>query len=122
MTSVEFATSFEGSLSFKNDKILSTKIGDNVHLRLERVGFAIARLYFVDEGNAEIEIPDGLRVIDNTHNNVLVDRLLDNQYYVLAWSDNYSIELNNATILGLSSQRQWSISGPRAAEVLSLDP
>ncbi len=46
--------SFKGSFSFKNDKILQLKIDDNVFIRIERVGFAVARLYFVDEGNAEI--------------------------------------------------------------------
>lgn len=103
--------------SFKNDKILQLKIDDNVFIRIERVGFAVARLYFVDEGNAEINIPDTLVVLDQTHGDIAVQPLLNNQYFVLAWSDNYSVVYHDETVMGLANQRQWAVTGPRAAQV-----
>jgi hypothetical protein len=113
--------SFKGSFSFRNDRILQLSIGDNVYIRIERVGFAVARLYFVDEGAAEVDIPDNLSVIDLTNGNAVVQPLLNNQYFVLAWSDNYSVLMNGNPIMGLANQRQWAVSGPGAAQIQVLE-
>lgn len=114
-------TSLKSSFSFKNDKILQIEIDDNTFIRVESVGFAVARLYFVDGGFAEIPIPPGLVVRDETHGGAPVLPLLGNPYFVLAWTDNYSVELNGAIILGMANQRQWAISGPRAAHFQLID-
>ena len=113
--------SFKGSFSFKNDKILQLLIGDNVFVRIERVGFAIARLYFVDEGSAEIDIPDRLVVLDHSNGDAAVMPLLNNQYFVLAWTDSYSVQFEGNTVMGLANQRQWAVTGPRALQVQVLD-
>jgi hypothetical protein len=113
--------SFKGAFSFKNDKILQVQLSENLFLRLERVGFAVARLYFVDGGQAECDIPVGLTVQDETHGGVPVLPLLDNQYFVLAWSDNYSVLQNGNALLGLANQRQWAITGSRALHVQVID-
>ncbi len=111
----------KGLFSFKNDKVLQINIADNVFIRLERVGFAIARLFFVDGGYAETNIPEGLRVIDETFGGAVVQPYLGTQAFVLAWSDNYRVMLNDVEVLGLANQRQWSVSGPRAAHVEILE-
>jgi hypothetical protein len=113
--------SFKGSFSFKNDKILQLKIDDNIFIRMERVGFAIARLFFVDEGQAEINIPANLVVHDDSHDGAVVLPLFGNQIFVLSWSDSYSVVYNGTSILGLANQRQWAVTGPRAAQVLVFD-
>lgn len=112
--------SFKGSFSFKNDKILQMKIDDNVYVRIERVGFAIARLYFVDEANGEIDIPNGLIVLDHTNGDAKVKPLLNNQYFVLAWSDNYSVMINNVSIMGLENLRQWAVTGASQVQVFDV--
>ena len=113
--------SFKGSFSFKNDKILQLKIGDNIFVRIERVGFAIARLYFVDEGNAEIDIPDRLVVLDHSNGDAAVIPLLNNQYFVLAWTDSYSVQFEGNDVMGLANQREWAVTGPRPQQVQVLD-
>jgi hypothetical protein len=113
--------SFKGTFSFKNNNITATKIGDNLYLRLERNGPAIARIYFVDEGSAEVPVPEGLVVQDVT-NNVVVEPFLGNNYFVVAWIDNYTISLNGIIIVGLANQRQWNVSGPRGSEFLTIQP
>ncbi len=46
---------------------------------------------------------------------------LDNQYFVLASSDNYSVDWNGVTVFGLANQRQWSsVTGPRAAHQVQM--
>jgi len=54
-SSIVLEISSKGSFSFNNDNILMSEMTDNVHLWF---GFAVARLFNVDEGNAEINIPD----------------------------------------------------------------
>jgi hypothetical protein len=107
--------------SFKNNNITATKIGDNLYLRLERSGQAIARIYFVNEGSAEVPVPEGLVVQDVT-NNVVVEPFLGNNYFVVAWNDDYTISLNGILIVGLANQRQWSVSGPRGSGFVTIQP
>ena len=104
--------SFNGSFSFKNPRILEVRINDNVCVRLERAGFALARLYFVEEA-AEVNIPDGLEVFDDTNGGLPVLPFSNTQAFGLAWTDNYTVKLNGVPIMGLMNQRQWAVTGER---------
>lgn len=75
------------TFSFK-DKVLQLHLEDNVFIRMERVGSAVARLIFVDEKFVECNIPSGISVSDETHRGANVRPLLNNQFFVLAWSNN----------------------------------
>ena len=108
----------KGSFSFRNDNIRETVLEDGIILRIERMGFAIARVYFVDDSFAEIPIPDGLVIRDIT-NNVAVAPFL--QFFVLAWSDTYSISFNDELITELATQRQWSLRGPPDRAIRSVN-
>lgn len=112
--------SFKGSFSFKNPRILEAQINDNVCVRLERVGFAIARLYFVQDA-AEVNIPDGLEVFDDTNGGLPVFPLLNNPYFILAWTDNYTVKLNGVPVMGLRNQRQWAVTGERETAFRTLE-
>lgn len=59
-------TSPKGTFSFQNDNVLQLSINDNLFIRIERIGFAVARLFFIDAVFAEIDIPAGLTVHDDT--------------------------------------------------------
>jgi hypothetical protein len=59
----------------------------------------------------------GLIVRDETHGGAPVYPYLGTQAFVLAWSDNYSLLINNNLVLGIENQRQWSVTGPRASHV-----
>ena len=102
----------KGTFSFKDDNVLETLLDNGVLLRIERCGFAIARVYFVDDGFVGVNIPAGLVVYDDT-NNGIVRKLSNRQEFLLAWSDSYTITLNGVLIIQLNTQRQWSVrSGP----------
>ena len=103
----------KGTFSFKDDNYgLETLLDNGVLLRIERCGFAIARVYFVDDGFVGVNIPAGLVVYDDT-NNGIVRKLSNRQEFLLAWSDSYTITLNGVLIIQLNTQRQWSVrSGP----------
>ncbi|KAJ3179077.1 hypothetical protein HDU85_005032, partial [Gaertneriomyces sp. JEL0708] len=100
--------SFKGSFSFRNDNLRSTDLPGGFDLRIERAGPAIARLYVVDAAAAEVPLPAGLTVFDNT-NNVNVNPIIGTQFFILAWTDNYVVRLNGTDILALDNQRQWAL-------------
>ena len=99
----------KGSFLFQNDNIRETVLDDGIILRIERMGFAIARVYFIDDSFAEIPIPNGLVIRDIT-NNVAVAPFL--QSFALAWSDTYRISFNDEQDTELTTQRQWLLRGP----------
>ena len=102
----------KGSFSFRNDDIRETTLDDGIILRIERIGFAIARVYFVDDSFCEIPIPNGLVIRDITNNVAVAPATPNVQFFVLAWSDTYSITFNGELITELATHRQWSLRGP----------
>jgi hypothetical protein len=108
----------KGSFCFRDDDILETVLDYGIILRIVRVGFAIARVYFVDDSSAEVPIPNGLVIYDIT-NNVAVAPCPNFQFFMLAWS--YSISLNGELITELATQRQWSLLGPPGRVIRTLD-
>ena len=107
--------SFKGSFSFKNEKQLEASINVNVSARLRRIGLASARLYFV-QGETEVNIPEGLVVLDET-NGVPLLPLEGYPFFILVWSDNYTVNLNGVLIMSLTNQRQWAVSGDRVQTI-----
>ena len=112
---------FKGSFSFKNQSITETRLLDDLSLRFEQVGHAIARVYFVNNGGAEVAIPNGFSILDNT-NNVQVHHLPFVEYFVLAWMDSYDLMFNGEVVLSVNNQRQWSVIGSRNREVNTIQP
>ena len=127
MTSLTLLSSSEmeqmtmkGYFSFRNDNIREAVLDDGIILRIERVGFAISRVYFVDDSFSEVPIPNGLVIRDIT-NNVAVAPYPNVQSFVLAWSDTYSISFNGELITELTTQRQWLLRGPPDRAIGTID-
>ena len=99
------------TFSFKKENMKEILMGDGIIMRIQRIGFAIARVYFVDNNNSEISIPHGLVIRDIT-NNVPVSPIRKTQCYALAWSDTYKITFNGKVVIDLTTQRQWSMRTP----------
>ena len=111
----------KGFFSFRNDNICETTLDDGIVLRIERVGPAIARVYFVDDSFCEIPIPNGLVIRDITNNVPVAPPAAGVQFFVLAWSDTYSIIFNGELITELATQRQWSLRGPPDRAIGTID-
>ena len=111
----------KGSFSFRNDNIRETTLDDGIILRIERIGFAIARVYFVDDSFSEIPIPNGLVIRDITNNVAVAPYAPNVQSFALAWSDTYSIIFNGELITELATQRQWSLRGPPDRAIGTID-
>ena len=118
---IEQMMTTKGFFSFRNDNICETTLDDGIVLRIERVGPAIARVYFVDDSFAKISIPNGLVIRDITNNVPVAPPAADVQFFVLAWSDTYSIIFNGELITELATQRQWSLRGPPNRAIRTID-
>ena len=94
------------AFSFNKDSIYKTPLDDEIDLCLVRRGFAVARLYFINI--AEIDIPKGVKVFDDT-NKCQVQPLPNTQFFALCWTDSYTIYYNNELVMQLKTNREWSI-------------
>ena len=98
------------TFSFSNYDKIETTLDCGVRLRIEKTGGAIAREYFMNEhDDTEVNIPDGLVIHDVTNNVVVAPVTKNHPFFVLAWSDTYSITHNNIEVMYLSTQRLWSV-------------
>ncbi len=113
--------SAKGSFSFRNDRILQTQVGDGVNLRMERLGPAVARVFFVNEGFVEVKVPDGFSITDHSNGDIDVIKPHGREEYFIGWADNYSMKLNGVVVIKLINQRQWDIQGPIEREILSME-
>lgn len=112
-------STYKTQFSFKNNsQIMEFPVGDNVLARIESAGPSIARLYFV-QNQAEIKIPEGIRVYDNT-NKVKVDPV-SRQEFAMCWTDDYSIIYKDEVLLQLNNKRVWSVQGTPYIPVKFLD-
>jgi len=113
--------SAKDSFSFHNDNILQTRIGDGVSLRIERIGFAVARVYFVDDGFAKVDVPKGFLITDNTNGNIPVLPLRGTNDFFVGWTDNYTLFINGVMVMKLINQRQWVVHGPNERAFAVID-
>lgn len=121
MSSQNSKLTFKDTFSFKNaNLVMEAQLKEKLCVRLERVGPAIARLYFVKDA-AEVNIPEGIEVIDETNGGLTVLPLIHTQSFVLAWTDNYTVKYNGEPVLGLTNQRRWTITGKREVEFHSVE-
>jgi hypothetical protein len=110
----------KGTSCFRDNKILEIVLDDGIILRIGRAGFAIAPVYFVVDSSAEVPIPNGL-VVRVITNNVAIAPCRNAKFFLLAWSDTYSISLNGELITELATQRQWSLLGPPDRVIRTFD-
>ena len=70
-----------------------------------------AVLYFTDEMNNRINIPDGIVVytyeFQDTYKKIIHNAI--RQVYPLCWTNNYTIEYNKKLIISLNIERKWNI-------------
>ena len=92
-------------------------MGSNMILHIKRSNHSVAVLYFTDEMNNKINIPEDIVVYKDIvictydcHDTPKksIQKTIK-QDYPLCWTDNYTIEYKKIEILSLNSQRKWNI-------------
>ncbi|CAB5374816.1 unnamed protein product [Rhizophagus irregularis] len=102
---------FHGSFSYKNDLINVIKIRDNVNMRVQRENNQVAVIYFVNDQDNRIRIPQGIIVRDTTDNTNVRPSRFDRQSFPISWVSSYEIYLNGEHIVSLDNQKQQAIKG-----------
>ena len=94
-----------------NEYTYTYHMGSNMILHIKRNNHSVAVLYFTDEMNNKISIPDEIVVYTYDYqdkNKKIIQKHLK-QDYPLCWTDNYTIEYKKIEILNLICQRKWNI-------------
>lgn len=77
----------------------------SITLQFTKLTTSVCRVSVVGDNNAEIALPEDIRVRDNTNQ---VDVAPFQNGFLLAWSDEYTIFFRNVEGLSVCGQRQWS--------------
>ena len=105
------------TFSFRNDDVHMTEIADGINLLMQRIGSAVARVYFIDDTYAEVDIPVGISVHDNT---TTVDVNAVGQSFYLGWTDKYTIRFGDVVVMDLLTQRQWAVCATSDREITTV--
>ena len=97
---------------FKSDCEYFYDYDTNVQLYIKRINHSVATLYFIDEMNDKINVPDGVVIYttdyQNSEKRVIINPI--DEYYSLCWTDDYIVELNKKVLINIKNQRKWIIS------------
>jgi hypothetical protein len=102
----------ETTFDFENyNSEYTYNVNYNVILHIKRINHAVAILYFTDEMNNKMNIPDDILVYtyDYSDNKRVLLKPIK-QEYALCWTDNYEIELNKNILINIKNQRKWNIT------------
>jgi hypothetical protein len=97
---------------FATTEKYSYKLKEDVMFHLEKSTESVARLYFTDENNTQIDKPQIFHVRSYKHDGesltFTIEKPINNNYF-LCWTDSYSITYDQKEILTIDSQRTWNI-------------
>jgi hypothetical protein len=112
---------YKSSFNLRSETIHHTLLDADISLRLEKMGRALGRIYFVDSSGTEVDVPKSIAVHDDT-NRIPLKPALGTQYFVISWMIDYSVHYKGEVMLVLSSQQQWAIKCPQERTIESTDP
>ena len=94
-------------MEFKSDYVYS--INENLILNIKRITCAVANLYFTDNLNNKIDIPNEIKIYTFDEGIRIEQKPIDKQHYALCWTDKYDIEFNKGRLITIENQRYWNI-------------
>lgn len=94
--------------TYNNEYIHNVDLQTILHIK--RISHSVAMLYFTDEMNNKIDIPNDTIVYTYDYENdnkILIKPIT--QYFPLCWTDDYTIIINKKILLDIKKQRKWNI-------------
>jgi len=79
-------------------------------LLIKRINHSVAVLYFMDEMNNKIDIPDNIVIYTydyQTNKKIILNAI--RQAYLLCWTDDYIVEFDKIELIKINNQRKWNI-------------
>lgn len=93
------------------------KINEDLFINIRRSNDGVALLYFTNQHNHKLDIPDEIQIhalpSPNGPTLELVPKA-DIKHYALCYTESYVVQYNYTVVLNIASQRQWKIVGINA--------
>ena len=86
--------------------------GTQLTIRFERINNNVARVYFVDQFQAQQAVPANITMQDGS--GAVVAPFLNN--FLVSWGVSFTLLLNNHPYMYLNQEKQQSIMGPAEAQ------
>ena len=96
----------------KTDDVYKYNVTPNIHLHIKRQNHAVAILYFTDEFDNRIDVPNGITVYESDFqdkNKKSPLKVQSKQMYPLSWTDDYTVVFNKNVLFEIKNQRKWNI-------------
>ena len=108
----DFEMVFRGSFSYRKDHIRAVHISIDVNMRIENHAPPdIAKIYFVDDQDNDIPIPNNIVVREAGTGVALRISPIGHGCFLITWFSNYVILLNGVEVMALKNQKQQSLEG-----------
>lgn len=98
----------ETTFNFSNrtmEYIYSIHPKSEIFLHIKRKNNSISSLYFTNQVNEKIDIPDNFIVYQNKK----IIQPNETEDFTLFWRKNYDIVYNGETLFNIRNERQWTI-------------
>lgn len=123
---------------FINENFHQIIINQNTIMKLKRMNYNSAKLYFTDNNDKIIKIPRTIQVIDYTKSIVVENRInaynqdksteelnenlkpSNDNCYILNWKNSYIIKHKDEIIMNIKNDRVWEISSPKHIENINM--
>jgi hypothetical protein len=96
-------------MNFRNcNDIYQLSIDDKNTMCITNYSPSLGIVYFINY-STKINIPEDIYIYDETHK-CIQSCYKKSQFYLLCWTDSYSIHYKHECILSLTSERSWELS------------
>ncbi|KAG2428414.1 hypothetical protein HXX76_011534 [Chlamydomonas incerta] len=101
----------KGNFSYLNERVNWVRLDAVMTAKVERISNSVARVYLVDNNDAQVAVPDNVTMMDEDGN--VVAPL--NQDLFITWMVSYTLTLNGQVVMRVDNERQQSIMAPPGA-------
>ncbi|CAG8471798.1 1207_t:CDS:2 [Dentiscutata erythropus] len=95
-----------GTFSYIDGKTYIITIDNNTKMRISSLNVEIARVYFVNNNNAQVPVPTGMVMHDDVNNYNL--RHFRGEYHI-SWINSYTLFWHNNVVVRLYNQKQQAV-------------
>jgi hypothetical protein len=98
---------------FKKNDFYKMKLDDSLVLCIERITNSYSTLYFQNEKDVIIPIPNQIAVYDSVYddkNNIIQIKKSNGMFYTLGWTENFVIKYKDQIILTITNPRVWELN------------
>ncbi|CAG8530076.1 14316_t:CDS:1 [Ambispora leptoticha] len=99
---------FLGSVSYKNEKPNTININKNLRVKIEKMNQDIAKMYFANNHDVPIPIPNGFVCMCTTNDEEIIPSA---DSYLITWSSSYALFLNGEEVFKLVHKQQSIVKG-----------